>query len=152
LRAAHGNAVEIERKPAMMPWQRMRIAPRLYAGFGMLVLLGVATAVIGTRNLDAIAVQSNKMNAVAGNTARVLKTVGLLEAERRALLRYKTSGEEAALADAKEKQAQVVELLKAAAAATISPERLRIHNDLQGRVAAHRALVDKLEQLTTTLR
>ncbi len=103
------------------------IRSRIYGGMGILVMLGLALAGLGVWNLTSIDGQVARMSALSDNNTRVLRIVGLLETTRRSSLRYKISGTQDALKDSDAAEAQIADLLQAAAKATLSEERRRTY-------------------------
>ncbi len=123
---------------------RLRIKGRLYAGFAALVLLGLALAGFGMWQLAAVQGQVEKMTALADNTSRVLELSAHFQAIRRANLRYIYDGDEASFKEAAERETAATELLQAAAKATLSEERRKTYNGLEGTVAKLRGLRETL--------
>ena len=66
----------------------MSIKSKLYAGFGLLVLIAVALAVFAITEFNGINTNVVKMNALAENTTRVLQIEHDLEQVRRSALRF----------------------------------------------------------------
>ena len=83
LERAHARSKELQ----PMSLLRLRIKGRLYAGFGILVLFGVALAGFAVWQLSAVSRQVSKMTALSDNTIRVLQISTDLQAMRRATLR-----------------------------------------------------------------
>ena len=66
----------------------MSIKSKLYAGFGLLVLIAVALAVYAITEFSGIRTNVAKMNALAENTTRVFQIEDDLERVRRSALRF----------------------------------------------------------------
>jgi len=73
----------------------MSIKSKLYAGFGLLVLIAVALAVYAITEFNGIKANVVKMNALAENTTRVLQIEHDLEQVRRSALRFTYDHDEA---------------------------------------------------------
>ena len=91
---------------------RLRIKGRLYAGFGALVLFGVALAAFAVWQLSAVSRQVSKMTALSDNTIRVLEISTDLQAMRRATLRYVFDHDKASQQEAEDRAKQAIELLQ----------------------------------------
>ncbi|MBW7971716.1 methyl-accepting chemotaxis protein [Bradyrhizobium sp. BR 10289] len=113
-----------------MPSLRLRIRGRLYAGFSLLVAVGLIMAAVAVWNLWSVQAQMMRLSTLSDNTARVQEISINLQALRRANLRYIYDADEPAFKEAAEREAATIELLKAAAKSTISDERLKIYNGL----------------------
>jgi len=126
---------------------RLGIRSRIYGGMGVLVSLGLSLAGLGVWNLTSIDSQVARMSALSDNNTRVLRIVGLLETARRASLRYKFSGAQAALDDGDAARAQMTDLLQAAAKATLSEQRRQTYQSITANIAAYEKLDNDLDGL-----
>ena len=106
-----------------MPLSRLGIRSSIYGGMSVLVLRGLALPGHGIWNLTSIDSEVTRLSALSDNNTRVLLIVGLMEATRDASLGYKVSAAPDALRDGDAADAQIVDLLQAAAAATLSEQR-----------------------------
>ncbi|HKD77251.1 MAG TPA: MCP four helix bundle domain-containing protein, partial [Ktedonobacterales bacterium] len=122
----------------------MSIKSKLYAGFGLLVLIAVALAVFAITEFNGINTNVVKMNALAENTTRVLQIEHDLEQVRRTALRFTYDHDEASAKENGELANQVVATLRDAAQATLSDERRKLYNGLQADVAANQALTQSM--------
>ncbi|RXT53389.1 HAMP domain-containing methyl-accepting chemotaxis protein [Bradyrhizobium betae] len=127
-----------------MPSLRLKIRGRLYAGFSVLVAVGLIMAGVAIWNLGAVQGQMTRLSSLADNTARVQDISINLQALRRANLRYIYDANEPAFKEAAEREAATVELLKAAAKSTISEERLKIYNGLLGDIEKMKSLRERM--------
>ncbi|EJN13936.1 methyl-accepting chemotaxis protein, partial [Bradyrhizobium sp. YR681] len=127
-----------------MPSLRLNIRGRLYAGFSILVVVGLIMAGVAIWNLGAVQGQMARLSSLADNTARVQEISINLQALRRANLRYIYDADEPAFKEAAEREAATVELLKAAAKSTISEERLKIYNGLVGDIEKMKSLRERM--------
>jgi methyl-accepting chemotaxis protein len=127
------------------------IRSRIFGGMGVLVVLGLALAGMGIWQLTSIEGDVGRMSALSDNNTRVLHIVALLETTRAATLRYKVTGSPEALKDADAADAQIAELLAAAAAATLSDQRRQTYQSIAAAVVSYHALRGKLTELTQVL-
>ena len=131
----------------------MSIKSKLYAGFGLLVLIAVALAVYAITQFNAIKDNVAKMNALAENTTRVMQVEHDLESMRRSILRYAFDHDEASAKENGEVAARVVATLREAADATLSEERRKLYNGLLSDIAAIQKetslLIEAVKQLET---
>ena len=74
----------------------MSIKSKLYAGFGLLVLIAVALAVSPSRNSTASKLTVATLNTLADGTSRVMDIERLLETMRRSTLRFAYDHDEGA--------------------------------------------------------
>ena len=130
---------------------RFGIRSRIYGGMGILVVLGLALAGQGVRQLTAIDAQVARMSALSDNNTRVLRIAGLLETARRIALQYKTSATPATLQDGDAADAQIGDLLQAAAKATLSEERRRTYGSMADSIAEYHKLRGDLAGLAQTI-
>ena len=127
-----------------MPSLGLGIRGRLYAGFSVLVGLGLVMAAVAVWNLWAVQDQMARLSALSDNTARVQDISINLQALRRANLRYIYDADAPAFKEAAERETATVELLKAAAKSTVSEERLKIYNGLTGDIEKLRSLRERM--------
>ncbi len=127
---------------------RLGIRSRIYGGMGILVLLGIALAGQGVRQLSAIDRQVLRMSTLSDGVSRVLRIAGLVETTRRASLQFKTSATPAALEQGDAADAQIVDLLQASANDTQSPERARTYAAIAAGATEYHELRGELTGLT----
>ncbi len=113
----------------------LRIRGRLYGGFGILVLFGVALAAFAVWQLGAIHIQVNKMMGLSETTLRVSEISTELQAMRRAVLRYVFDHDKPSIAEAQERARNATELLAAALRVTQSEERRNIYTTVEKDIA-----------------
>jgi methyl-accepting chemotaxis protein len=123
---------------------RLGLQPRLYSGFGVLVLLGLLLAGFATWQLSAIAAQVGKMTALNDNVTRALEVAEQLQIQRRSALRYTIDADEASVKEYASSAAKNIELLQAAAKATLSEERRKTYNGVQAGVETLRGKMETL--------
>ena len=127
---------------------RLKVATRIYAGFAVIVFLGVALAAFGVFQLTHVAAQVQNMDGVADNVSRVLGASETLEAIRRVETSLRRDSTAAALGELKVRLAQTTDLIADAADAS-DPGPLR--EALQGvktALQAHATVVDQLAKLS----
>jgi methyl-accepting chemotaxis protein len=117
---------------------------RLYAGFGILILLGAALSGYGYWQLSRIHTDAQQMSNDANNLVRVLQTDTMLEALRRAKTRYQLDSFPQAAKDFRDALPAALELMKASGSMSISVERKQIYAALVDDIAAHGIEFEKL--------
>jgi methyl-accepting chemotaxis protein len=120
------------------------IKGRLYGGFGLLILFAVGLAIFAVWQLTAIQRQVNTTTALSDNVIRVLEVSTELQAVRRAILRYNFDHDKPSFEEAEKRAVHAIELLQAAAKATLSEERRKTYNEIQ-------QLVEELRQKRVVL-
>jgi methyl-accepting chemotaxis protein len=123
---------------------KMGIRGRLYGGFSVLVVLGLALAGFAVWQLSAIQGQVGKMSALSENTVRVLQVSVDLQALRRANLRYLHDQDEPSFKEAADRETKAIERLQAAAKATLSEDRRKAYNGVEANVVALRGVRENL--------
>jgi methyl-accepting chemotaxis protein len=118
---------------------RLRISGRLYAGFGALVLFGLALAGFAVWQLQTVDSQVDKMMALNDNVVRVLTITADLQAMRRAILRYAFDHDKASYEEADKRGASAIAVLQDAAKATLSEERRKTYGEVEQLVRELRA-------------
>jgi methyl-accepting chemotaxis protein len=129
---------------------RFKVRTRIYLGFGILVVLSVAFAAFGFYQFSSVGRNVGAMDALAGNTQRVLTLTRQLETMRRADIRYLFTAEDAAIKEARDAAGRADALLTDAAVATLSEERLRTYHAVQDNLRTNVNDLDQLGKLTTT--
>ncbi len=130
-----------------MPSLNLGLKPRLYGGFGILLLIGLGLAGFGAWELIGIKNGVQTLSAINDNTGRALEVANQIQIIRRANLRYYVDADEQSIKDAAAAEASATELLGAAAQATLSDERRVIYNGLKADVDASRAKREQLNGL-----
>lgn len=131
---------------------RFRITSRIYGGFSLLIGLTLVLAVSGFWQVSNIGSETEKFDKVSGNTVRVLEASRLLADLRSNALDYKATGDDAPAKALRTVEPQIAELMKTAANATISAQRLAIYNGMQDSLAALGANFDKVVQVGDGIR
>ena len=134
-----------------MSLSRLALRPRIYAGFSVLVLLGLALAVSGGWQLSSIKDGVHRMSKLSDGMVRVLQIGRALETVHRATLGYVATGSEEQLRTATDAATKANELLQVCAQATTSSERRRAYNDLQTSLNEFQRKREALVQSTQTI-
>ncbi|HXZ00285.1 MAG TPA: HAMP domain-containing methyl-accepting chemotaxis protein [Stellaceae bacterium] len=108
-----------------------RITTRIYAGFGALVLLGVALAAFGVVQLSSVGGQVGRLVAKSDATAINLEFGHELETLRRATLHYSMAADEDSAKEFADTYAQASTSLKTLIAVIASDDRRRIYTDIE---------------------
>jgi diguanylate cyclase (GGDEF)-like protein len=134
-----------------MNFVRLGLKPRVYSGFGVLVVLALALTCFAVWDLLGIKTGMQKFSAINDNTTRALEVSNRIETILRSNLHYTIDADEQATEDAETAEASAIELLKAASDATISKERRTIYNGLQSDVDSLRAKRETLVRFVTQM-
>ncbi len=127
-----------------MKFSDYRIRTRIYVGFGAVILLGAAVAGFGTWQFTTLGREVGRLAASGGDVARNLEVNRLVEAMRRAALKYKTSGDDGAIKDFADGATQAAARLNEAATATASDAQRQIYQAAAGQIAEIRQDFDRL--------
>lgn len=122
-----------------MDFIRPGLKPRVYGGFAVLVVIALALACFAVWELLSIETEMHRVSTINDNTTRALQVSERIEMILRSNLRYTIDADEQATEDAETAETSAVELLKAAADATLSEERRTIYNGLRSDVDSLRA-------------
>ncbi len=133
-----------------MSFIRLKVRTRIYLGFAALVVLSLGIAIFGVMQLSGVGSNVGTMNALAGNTGRVLTLTRQFEAIRRAETRYMFEATEASMKEARDNASQADKLLTDSAAATLSEERRKTYHAVQDALRAQGANLDKFRDLSAT--
>jgi methyl-accepting chemotaxis protein len=107
------------------------IKGRLYGGFGLLVAFGLALALFAIWQLNWTTVALDKMSALSAGNRRLFQISREFGVMQRAALSYKFRGDLESMNRGSEAAATAIELLRAAAIATISEERRKTYMALE---------------------
>ena len=133
-----------------MGFSRLKVRTRIFAGFGLLVLLGAAMAGFTLVQLGGIGTQLGKMNALEANVARVMEANHALETIRRGAIRYQFDQDERNLADLREARGRAEKLLTAARTVTLSEERRQRYQQVLDGLRNYDTELDRFLAATTT--
>ena len=106
-----------------MPLINLRIRGRLFAGFGALILFGVALAGFAVWQLGEIQTQVESLSRQSASTIRVGEIVTDFQAIRRGILRYVLDQDEKSFAESETRLAKVADLLELAVRTAPNEER-----------------------------
>ncbi|HUC64729.1 MAG TPA: methyl-accepting chemotaxis protein [Stellaceae bacterium] len=127
-----------------------RIKSRIYAGFGALIILGTAVALIGVWQMLTLDQQVRRMVEVSENASRNLQASRLVETMRRAGIIYKTTGNEDATTDFGDSDLQATDLFNKGKAAADSEQLRQLYENASTTLGAASDNFDKLVSLTKT--
>jgi methyl-accepting chemotaxis protein len=114
----------------------MSIKSKLYAGFGLLVLISSALVLYAITQFNGIRGNVETMNTLAEGTSSVMEIENLLETIRRSALRFAYDHDEASAKENGEVTGKVSGMLREAARTTPSEERRKLYNGLLSDIAA----------------
>ncbi len=126
---------------------RLGLKPRLYGGFGIIVLIGLALAIFATWELSGIKDQVFRFGTITDNTGRSLEVARRIETIRRSNLRYTVDADEKAMEEAAGAESTAIDLLKASAAATLAEERRRVYDGFRAEIESLRTKRNALMSL-----
>jgi methyl-accepting chemotaxis protein len=118
-----------------MKLSNLKIRPRLYGGFGVLMMLGIATACFGVMELWQISARVERMALQSKNALRVAQISVELQNARRAMLRYLHDQLPEALSSSAQRLDAITELLDVAIRTTVTAERRTVYQQLLSQVA-----------------
>jgi hypothetical protein len=130
---------------------KMSIKSKLYAGFGLLVLIAVALAVYAITQFNSIKSTVTRMDSQAEATSKVMEMERGLETMHRSALRLAYDHDEDATRESVRAARSVSQLLHEAAESTPSAERRKLYEALLAGVAgtqdATQSLVAAVSQM-----
>ena len=94
-----------------MVLNKLKVRTRIYAGFALIIAIGLGVAGFGVFQLSNIDTQVRAMDVSANTLSRMLETSWNLEAMRRGETRYRMDADKAALAEVKDHAGRVRTLL-----------------------------------------
>ncbi len=127
---------------------RFNITSRIYAGFALLVALGLSLAILGVWQFSATHGQVDRLVAGSDNTARVLEETRLLETMRRAALRYQTKSDQAMVKEFGDAEARAADLLTQSVKDASSEEQRRRYQQASEMVGTFKSDFDQLVKLS----
>ncbi len=126
---------------------RYHIKSRIYAGFGLLIALGIALAAFGGWQLARVGGQFGQLVTISDHASRTDEMERLAEVLRRAALYYKDTNDDATITEFGAAEARAAELLKAASEDAELPERRRAYAETVGATETLKRDFDQLVQL-----
>jgi methyl-accepting chemotaxis protein len=130
-------------------FKQLRVSTRIYAGFGLLIVIAMALAGFGIQRLSGIASQLGRLGAITDNTSRVQETTIRLETIGLAARRYYTDASPVALKTLQDSITESADLLHQSVVATTSEARQRSYTSIREDLLAYRGLVTRLVALQT---
>jgi methyl-accepting chemotaxis protein len=127
---------------------QLNVRSRIYAGFGLLVALGLALAALGLWQFSATGRQVGSLVTVSDHAADILRASHLLETMRRAALTYQTKGDAAMIKEFSDAHAQARELIARLAKDDASDARRRAYREVSDGLGPFKAAFDELVQLS----
>jgi methyl-accepting chemotaxis protein len=112
-----------------------RIRTRIYNGFGAVILLGAAVTGFGVWQIGALGNDVDRLVTAGTDVSRSLEVNRIVELLRRAALKYKTSGDEAAIKEFADGMARATARLDEATTATSSDDQRKIYDTARGEMA-----------------
>jgi methyl-accepting chemotaxis protein len=131
---------------------RLGLKPRLYCGFGVLVVIGLGLAAFAASELSGIKSSVQRLSAIDANTARAIEVSDRVEIIRRADLRYMVDGDDQSIRDAAAAETAAIDILRASDIATLSEERRATYRTLVNDVEALRNKRSALMSLNQQMR
>jgi methyl-accepting chemotaxis protein len=131
---------------------QVHVRSRIYAGFGLLVALGLMLAASGLWQFSATGRQVGSLVTVSDHAADILKASHLLEAMRRAALTYQTKGDPAAIKEFSDAHAQARQLIAGLAKDDTSDARRSAYRAVLDGLGPFKAAFDELVQLSNGAR
>jgi methyl-accepting chemotaxis protein len=129
-----------------------RIRSRIYAGFGAVILLGAAVTGFGVWQFTALGQDVDRLVAAGADVSRGLEVNRIVEVLRRAALKYKTSGDEAATKEFADGMAQATARLDEAATANPAGEQREIYDAARGTLAEIQTQFNALVAIGTKIK
>jgi methyl-accepting chemotaxis protein len=139
------------RQETIVNLKHMNVRTRIYAGFGLLILIGISVTVLGINRLTQVGRHLNELGHVSDDTIRGQEMALRLEAIGRAGFRYKTDGAADGLQRMRGNITEASNLLQQSAATTTSDVRRGIYQHVQTRLGTYRETVDRLVTLQTRI-
>jgi methyl-accepting chemotaxis protein len=127
---------------------RFRITTRIYAGFGILVALGLVLALVGVWELSATSRQVESLMKVSDQTARISRINWLLETINRAALGYQTKEDDAMVKEFAAAHAEASELIARSAQDAPTEDRRALYREVSEALPSLKSEFDELVQLT----
>jgi hypothetical protein len=131
---------------------RLGLKPRLYWGFGVLIVMGLGLAAFAASELSGIKTGVQTLSAINDKTIRAIQVSDRIEIIRRANLRYMIDADDLSMKDAAAAESSATDLLRAAAAATFVEDRRVIYTDLIRDVESLRSKRNRLMSLGQQMR
>ena len=132
----------------MMRWLQFGLGTRIFAGFGILVLLLLGIALSGSYGLSVVGGEIGKMDSISASLRRVQEITFRLEVIQRGLTRYRLDADEKSLHDVTAAEARSVALLDEAAKIATSEQKRALYNSVAYKL---RSLTQKRDRFVVLL-
>jgi methyl-accepting chemotaxis protein len=109
---------------------RLGLKPRLYCGFGILVVIGLGLAAFAASQLSGTKAGFQRLATIHENTIYGIEVSNRIQVIRRANVRYMLDGDDQAMKDAAAAESSAIDLMRTAATTTRSEERRAIYQGL----------------------
>jgi methyl-accepting chemotaxis protein len=134
-----------------MNFKQLSVSTRIYAGFGLLILIAMGLAGFGIDRLSGISDQIGRLGSITDNAARAQETALRLESIRRGMVRYQTDALPAALKTMQDGMTEAAGLLEQLTNGTSADDRRRAYSSVRVGILAYRGMVDRLVALQTQI-
>jgi methyl-accepting chemotaxis protein len=115
------------------------LRPRIYGGFGILIVIALGLTLFATWKLSAVRDGIERFDSVKNFSTRALEISDKLQIIRRADLRYMVDADEESIKEAAAAEADAIDLLERASAGTLSRDRRLIYDGLEANFNSLRA-------------
>jgi methyl-accepting chemotaxis protein len=130
-----------------MSFSQLRISTRIYAGFGLLIVIAMGLAGFGINRLSGISAQIGRLGSITDNTSRVQEVMLRIESIRRGVVRYQLDAAPAALKTMQDGMTEAGDLLGKLTNETNDEDRRHSYGSVRESILAYRGLVDRLVTL-----
>ncbi|HLJ19964.1 MAG TPA: methyl-accepting chemotaxis protein [Stellaceae bacterium] len=131
-----------------MNLNRFRITWRIYAGFGLLVVLGLTLALMGVWEFSSTGGQVDTLVTTSDHATRIIQMSRMLETMRRAALRYQTKSDPEMIKEFTGAHERVSELLAQSIKDALSEMRRDMYRQASDPLAGFKADFDQLVKLS----
>jgi methyl-accepting chemotaxis protein len=127
-----------------MIFKQLSVSTRIYAGFGLLIVIAMGLAGFGIDRLSGIAGQIGRLSFITDNTSRVQEATLRLESIRRGVAHYQLDATPAALKTMQDGMTETVALLQQLTDGANTEDRRRNYDSVREGIVSYRGLVDRL--------
>jgi methyl-accepting chemotaxis protein len=128
-----------------------RIRTRIYAGFGAVILLGAAVTGFGVWQFSALGQDVDRLVSAGAGVSRSLEVNRVVELLRRSALKYKTSGDEAAVKEFADGMTRATARLDEATKAAADDAQRKTYETARGELAEIQKQFDALVAIGTKI-
>jgi len=130
---------------------RPGLTSRLYAGFGVLVVLGLGLATFAVWQFGAINTGVNGLSTIAANASRLMEAGHQIETMRRASLLYQLDGNAAALKEANDAGAKALDLIRAGGKAMAAEDDAKAYARMEKALGLYQGRFEGLVEVVARL-